>query len=142
MPIVFKIEGKSTTIPNLTFPLIRGCSARMDTESLKICTEDKVSNFIKSGFNLVVARANLPEEKTTKFLVTFNINKKGKVVNVGTKSQNKAITKEAIRVTKKLPKFLKPGYHKKKTYCNKIQLRGNIKLLKNTTFYKIQYFFL
>ncbi|WP_452221822.1 energy transducer TonB [Lacinutrix salivirga] len=108
LPITLNIEDKIHS--NNTFPLHKKCSAKLDTESLKICTKDRIKNFIKSSFDIDIAATALPQAKSTKFLVTFDINKKGKVTNVNAKANHKAIAIEAIRVAKRLPKFLKPGY--------------------------------
>ncbi|WP_282043704.1 hypothetical protein [Winogradskyella flava] len=92
-----------------TYPVYRGCDKDMTNEELKRCSKKKIMNFIKMSFDTGIADVALPLEKSTQFRLDFIINKKGKVEQVNAKANHRAIAIEAIRVTKRLPKFKKPG---------------------------------
>lgn len=92
-----------------TYPVFRGCDKESSNSALQNCSKEKIMNFIKMSFDIEMASRALPTEKSTQFLVEFNINKKGKVENINAKANHKAIAIEAINVAKRLPKFKTPG---------------------------------
>ena len=91
------------------YPVFRGCSETLSNAELEQCSKKKIMNFIKMSYDLELASYAMPTARSTKFLVEFEIDKKGKIKNVNAKAQHKAIAIEAIKVVKRLPKFKKPG---------------------------------
>ncbi len=109
LPIVLEVENENEDLDNFSYPIFRGCEEKLSNEELKKCSKRKIMNFIKMSFDLAIADVALPQEKSTQFRLDFIINKKGKVEHVNAKANHRAIAIEAIRVTKRLPKFKKPG---------------------------------
>jgi len=107
LPLLVNIEHEATE--DLTYPVFRGCDKEMSNDELKKCSEKKIKNFIKMSFDLGIADAVMPLEKSTQFQLDFIINKKGKVEHVNAKANHRAIAIEAIKVAKRIPKFKKPG---------------------------------
>ncbi len=95
---------------NKTYPVFRNCKENLGYEYLKNCTTEKIINFIKVSFDTELASNLFPHKQSTKFLVEFVINKKGKVEQVSAKANHREVAAEAIRVLKRIPKFKKPGY--------------------------------
>lgn len=105
VPIKFHIENSAKQ----TFPLYRGCDKTLSFLDTRRCSIQKIKDFIKLSFDYDIANRALPLEKSTKFLVEFTIDKKGRVKNVNAKAQHKAIAIEAIKTVKRLPRFKLPG---------------------------------
>ncbi|WP_323788439.1 energy transducer TonB [Psychroserpens sp.] len=109
LPLMVNIEPNKNE--GLTkYPVYRGCNKTSSNADLEACSKRKIANFIKMSFDIELASRALPTEKSTQFLLEFTINKKGKIENVNTKANHKAIAIEAIKVAKRLPKFKEPGY--------------------------------
>lgn len=94
------------------YPIFRGCDKESTNAALEECSKLKIMNFIKMSFDIEMASRALPTERSTQLLVEFTINKKGKIENVNAKANHRAIAIEAIKVTKRLPKFKAPGISK------------------------------
>ena len=92
------------------YPVYRGCHKKITNAALKKCTDEKVSNFIKLGFNYELADKLFPQDKSTQFLVEFIINEKGKPEKINVKAHSKPLAIDVIKLIKRLPKFKKPGY--------------------------------
>ena len=67
-------------------------------------------DYIKVSINYELADKLFPLDKTTKFLVHFTINKKGKLENITAKAHKREMAAEAINVLKRMPKLKSPGY--------------------------------
>jgi len=96
-------------IENATYPVYRGCSKDLNFEETKQCTSDKIIDYIKVSFNYELADKVFPTALTTKFLVEFTINKKGKTEQINVKAHHKAIAVDVIQLIKRMPKFKVPG---------------------------------
>jgi len=92
-----------------TFPVHKRCEEGLSIEDAKKCSIEQIKDFIQLSFDYDIADRALPTEKSTRFLLEFTINKKGRIENVSAKANHKAIAIEAIRVAKRLPKFISPG---------------------------------
>ncbi|MBQ0788749.1 MAG: hypothetical protein KBT69_14720 [Oceanihabitans sp.] len=101
-------EEKTNKIDS--YPIYRSCSENLDYQGTKICTKEKIIDFIKLGFNYELADKLFPLDKSTQFLVEFTIDEKGKTKNITAKAHKKEIAAEAIKLVKRLPKMKKPGY--------------------------------
>lgn len=102
-------QNKAVDSSRIKFPVYRGCDKASTNDELKKCSQRKIMNFIKMSFDTEMASRVLPLERSTQFLLEFNINKKGKIEHVNAKANHKAIAIEAIKVAKRLPKFKAPG---------------------------------
>jgi len=87
-------------------PIFPGCNGK-DEEELKKCFNKKIAKFINKKFNTNLA-SNLGLFGKQRILVLFEIDKDGNIVNIQSKAAHKSLEKEAIEVTKKLPKMI-PG---------------------------------
>lgn len=108
LPLLIEVtanKNKSLT----KYPVYRGCDKESTNSELEECSKRKIMNFIKMSYDIEIASHALPKEKSTKFLLEFTINKKGKIENINAKANHKAIAIEAIKVAKRLPKFKEPG---------------------------------
>jgi len=107
LPLNIALDSK----PNNTvqFPVYRGCDKSLTYTEMKRCSIEKMRNFIIMSYDYAIADRALPLEKSTKFQLDFIINKKGKVEQVNAKANHRAIAIEAIKVTKRLPRFRIPG---------------------------------
>jgi len=101
---------KENRTPTESFPVFRNCKENLGNDFLRKCTTEKIINYIKVSFDTELASNLLPQKQSTKFKVTFVVNKKGKVEQVSAKANHREIAAEAIRVLKRIPKFKKPGY--------------------------------
>lgn len=109
LPLIVIVENGNYNDENFTYPIFRGCDKDLSNEELKKCSKEKITNFIKMSYDLDIAEAALPLDKSTQFQLNFIINKNGKVEQVNAKANHRAIAIEAIKVAKRLPKFKKPG---------------------------------
>lgn len=92
-----------------TYPLYRGCKKNLSFEETKKCTSDKIIDYITVSFNYELADKVFPTDLTTKFLVEFTINKKGRTEQINVKANHKAIAIDVIQLIKRMPKFKLPG---------------------------------
>lgn len=106
IPIRYNIVSNDKEI----FPVHRGCEKEVTNLGMRKCSIKKIKDFIKLSFDYDIADRALPTEKSTQFKVDFVVDEKGKVKDVTAKANHKAIAIEAIKATKRLPKFKKPGY--------------------------------
>lgn len=112
LPMHIKIEGskkKGGKILNETFPVYRGCQETLSYEEQKECSTQKIMDFIKLSFNYDLADKLFPTEKSTQFLVEFEINEKGKAEKINVKANHRAVAVDVIQVVKRMPKLKKPG---------------------------------
>ena len=93
-----------------TYPLYRGCKETLAYADQEKCTTRKIKNFFKLSFDYELADRLFPQQKTAKVLVTFIINKKGRIERVSAKAHKREMAAEAIRVMKRLPRLKRPGY--------------------------------
>ncbi|WP_299890138.1 hypothetical protein [uncultured Lacinutrix sp.] len=119
LPITFNVVNSKTKLSTGStkidrFPTHKRCDDNLDSKTLRDCTTEKIVNFIKLGVDLELADKLFPHDKSTQFQVDFIINKKGKVQDVTAKAHKREMAAEAIKVTKRLPKFIEPGYFKGK----------------------------
>lgn len=92
------------------YPIYRGCSKALSNAALKKCTDEKVSNFIKLGFNYELADKLFPQNNSTRFFIEFIINEKGKPEDINVRANSKPLAIDIIKLIKRLPKLKKPGY--------------------------------
>ncbi|PNQ73944.1 hypothetical protein C1T31_06360 [Hanstruepera neustonica] len=95
---------------NRQFPVYRGCDPALSYNTQKECTTQKIMDYIKVSINYELADKLFPLDKTTQFLVSFSINKKGKLENITAKAHKREMAAEAINVLKRMPKLKSPGY--------------------------------
>lgn len=91
------------------FPIYRGCDKTLSNKELKKCSTNKIKDFIKLSYDTKIASLAIPQGKSTKFLLSFVINEKGRIENVNAKANHRAVAIEAIRVAKRMPKFISAG---------------------------------
>ena len=108
LPLVVMVENTNDD-KDFRYPVFRGCDEELSNAELKKCSKEKITTYIKMSYDLAIADAALPLEKSTQFQLEFIINKKGKVDQVNAKAHHRAVAIEAIRTAKRLPKFKKPG---------------------------------
>lgn len=109
-----ELEDISKEVTQKTFPRHKGCDEKLNYEALKKCTTDKIADYIKVSVNYELADKLFPLDKSTQFLVSFTINKKGKAENITAKAHKREMAAEAIRVLKRMPKLKLPGYENNK----------------------------
>ena len=109
LPIKFKITNLKSEKTD-KFPVYKNCDETISYEALKECTTNKVVDYIKVSVNYELADKLFPLEKSTQFLVSFTINKKGKAEKITAKAHKKEMAAEAINILKRMPKFKEPGY--------------------------------
>lgn len=95
---------------NRQFPVYRGCDQALSYNAQKECTTQKIMDYIKVSINYELADKLFPLDKTTQFLVSFSINKKGKLENITSKAHKREMAAEAINVLKRMPKLKSPGF--------------------------------
>jgi hypothetical protein len=104
-------QGESSDITVVaTYPLYRGCKESLSYADQEKCTTRKINNFFKMSFDYELADRLFPQQKMTKVLVTFVINKRGKIERVGAKAHKREMAVEAIKVMKRLPRLKRAGY--------------------------------
>ncbi|WP_104734712.1 energy transducer TonB [Hanstruepera ponticola] len=108
LPIKFKVDNENDL--KTRFPIYRGCKESINNVALKECTTQKIMDYIKVSINYELADKLFPLDKTTQFLVSFTINKKGKLENITAKAHKREMAAEAINVLKRMPKLKSPGY--------------------------------
>ncbi len=106
LPIKFGVDNSS----NKSFPVYRSCDPTLSYKAQKECTTQKIMDYIKVSINYELADKLFPLDKTTQFLVSFTINKKGKLENITAKAHKREMAAEAINVLKRMPKLKSPGY--------------------------------
>ncbi|MEN8123553.1 MAG: energy transducer TonB [Bacteroidota bacterium] len=87
-------------------PIYPGCTGKNE-EELKKCFNKKIAKFINKKFDTSLA-SELGLFGKQRILVLFEIDKKGNIINIQSKASHKRLEKEAIKITKKLPKMT-PG---------------------------------
>ena len=103
-----KKEAFQIPLPD-TYPIYRGCEDSSNPEVIKFCTINKIREFIVLSFDIEMADKVLPQAKSTKFLVEFVIDKKGKIKDINAKANKREIAVEAIQILRRLPKLKTPG---------------------------------
>ncbi|WP_417872922.1 energy transducer TonB [Xanthomarina gelatinilytica] len=121
LPITFKVDNPKPS-KNDKFPVFRSCDETLSYEALKECTTNKIKDYIKVSINYELADKLFPLDKSTQFLVSFTINKKGKAEQITAKAHKKEMAAEAINVLKRMPKFKSPGYKNGKPVDTKMQI--------------------
>lgn len=91
-------------------PLFQGCEASGSKEDDKICTSNKVSEFVNRNFNTNIATENHLKGRQ-RISVIFKIGEDGKVKDIMARAPHPALEKEAIRVIESMPDFT-PGKQK------------------------------
>jgi hypothetical protein len=110
LPIIVQVDdSKNNNTLVKTYPIFRGCSENLSYEAQKVCSDQKIKDFIKMSFDYEMAERVFSTEKSTQFLVEFTINKQGKAENINAKANHRAVAIDVIRVVKRMPKFKKPG---------------------------------
>jgi outer membrane biosynthesis protein TonB len=92
-------------------PIFRKCK-KMTGKQLKKCFVEKLDQHISK--TLVYPKEYIKEAIKARVYLVFNIDRKGKIVNIRTRSMRKdkeLFEKEAIRIISNIPK-LKPAMHK------------------------------
>lgn len=110
LTLSFPVFAQEETTKIDSYPVYRSCNENLEYLALKECTREKIINFIKLSFNTELADKLFPQEKSTQFLVEFEIDEKGKAKNINAKAHKREIAAEAIKVVKRLPKMKKPAY--------------------------------
>lgn len=93
-------------------PIYPGCEKAQGNQGKKQCMSKKIAKYINKKFNTSIA-SNLGLEGKQRVNVIFKIDRTGSVIDVRARAPHPDITKEAIRVIKRLPK-MKPGKQKGK----------------------------
>lgn len=112
LPLHLQIEGsnkKEKHILDKTFPVHKGCSEGLSYEDQKQCSTQKIMDFIKLSFNYDLADKLFPTEKSTQFLVEFEVNEKGKAEKINVKANHRAVAIDVIQVVKRMPKLKRAG---------------------------------
>jgi hypothetical protein len=106
-------------------PVYNGCE-ELSEEEIKKCFNNKVSTFIKRGFNLSVSKdLNLSEPKRVEAF--FIINENGNLTGMKVRNSELTIQAEILRVLRKMP-VMKPAIHNGKSVavlCSIIVKYGN-----------------
>ena len=106
-------------------PVYYGCE-ELSKEEIKKCFNNKVSTFIKRGFNLSVSKdLNLSEPKRVEAF--FIINENGNLTGMKVRNSELTIQAEILRVLRKMP-VMKPAIHNGKSVavlCSIIVKYGN-----------------
>ena len=121
LPIKLQVNNPE---PNKSdkFPVYKNCDETLNYEALKECTTNKVADYIKVSVNYELADKLFPLDKSTQFMVSFTINKKGKAEKITAKAHKKEMAAEAINVLKRMPKFKEPGYKNGKPIDTKMEI--------------------
>jgi len=112
-----------------TYPVFRGCEKDASFEETKKCTTEKIIDYIKVSFDYELADKVFPTDLTTKFLVEFTINEKGKTEQINVKAHHKAIAIDVIQLIKRMPKFKVPGTNDGKPVSTKFSALMTVRLL-------------
>lgn len=120
VPIKFQVSNPKSS-SNTKFAVYRGCNENLNYEALKECTTNKVKDFLKVSIDYELADKLFPTDKTTQFLVSFTINKKGKAEKITAKAHKIEMAAEVINVLKRMPKFKATGYANGKPVDTKME---------------------
>ena len=120
LPITFKVNNPKPA-KDETFPVYRSCNETLSYNALKECTTNKIKDYIKVSIDYEMVDKLFPLDKSTQFMVSFNINKNGKAEKITAKAHKKEMAVEAINILKRMPKFKKPGYKNGKPIETKMQ---------------------
>ncbi|MCX7551753.1 energy transducer TonB [Xanthomarina sp. F2636L] len=120
LPIKFKISNPKPD-KNEKFAVYRGCNENLNYEALKECTTKKIKDYLQVSIDYELADKLFPTDKTTQFLVSFTINKKGKAEKITAKAHKVEMAAEVINVLKRMPKFKEPGYRNGKAIDTKME---------------------
>lgn len=112
-------------------PLFQGCEPSGSNEADKICTSDKVTQFVNTNFNIGVASENNLKGRQ-RISVVFKIGKDGKVIDIQARAPHPALEAEAIRVVKSMPDFT-PGKQKGKAVIVPFSLPILFQVAEDTT---------
>ena len=99
-----------TVIENV--PLYPGCEKVKGNNARKLCTSNKIRDFVNKKFNSGLG-AQLGLSGVHKVYVSFKIDTKGHVTDILTRGAHPKLEKEAERVLKLIPKMT-PGTQRKK----------------------------
>lgn len=94
-------------------PIFPGCNETLSNYGLKFCMSQKFSEIISKNFNTSLLKNIDSLEEHIEIIVTFTINKYGKVVNINAETPFDKLKQEAIRVVKLFP-ILTPGWQRGK----------------------------
>lgn len=120
LPIKFQVDNPKPA-KSEKFAVYRGCNENLNYEVLKECTTNKVKDYLKVSIDYELADKLFPTDKTTQFLVSFTINKKGKAEQITAKAHKIEMAAEVINVLKRMPKFKAPGYANGKPVDTKME---------------------
>lgn len=96
-------------------PIYPGCEKLLGNNLKNTCMSKSVNTFFQENYNKkLITKYGIPKGKKVKIIVSFTINKLGRVVNIKAKSQLTSLSNEAMRVCHLLPKMT-PGQIKGKT---------------------------
>ncbi|GGW67800.1 hypothetical protein DFQ11_10464 [Winogradskyella epiphytica] len=129
LPLVAVVENENLDLINTTYPVYRGCSKDLSYQETKSCTTEKIMDYIRVSFDYELAERVFPTEISTKFLVEFTINDKGKTEQINVKAHHKAIAIDVINLIKRMPKFKVPGSKDGKPTSTKFSVLMTIRLL-------------
>ncbi|MCX7546696.1 energy transducer TonB [Xanthomarina sp. F1114] len=120
LPIKFQVSNIESS-ENRKPPIYRGCDETSSYEAIKECTTKKIKDYLKVSIDYELADKLFPTDKTTQFLVSFTINKKGKAEKITAKAHKVEMAAEVIRVLKRMPKFKDPAYKNGKAVDTKME---------------------
>lgn len=93
-------------------PIYTGCENELNNTRRQKCMGNRLSQFVRENFNLTTAVKSGLKGKQ-EILITFKINKQGKIVDINPKANHPALKFEALRVISLLPQ-IKPGIQRGK----------------------------
>lgn len=108
------IQENTTELKKLPFstveiaPVHPKCSTLVSNLEKRQCTTNTINAFVNKKFNTALARSLGLGSGKIQIFASFDIDKKGDIINIRAKGEHPELEKEAIRVMKLLPKFT-PG---------------------------------
>ncbi|MFK7782660.1 energy transducer TonB [Psychroserpens sp.] len=95
-------------------PVYNGCDENSSKNVLTHCINKKISQLISENFNLNLASTLKLSPGKKRITLQFKISKTGNLIDINARGPHPELEKEAKRVIRLVPKFLKPGYFEDK----------------------------